>query len=93
MPKPAKTDTDEAWVLAASTPPTRCRICRESGKAERCRALIAVMAKAKRRVSFDKIAAKLVEDCGGPALALNSVRLHLQKHEPAWAELVRGLGK
>jgi len=94
--KPKKTPEpsakDLAWAVEASTSPSRCRTCREPGKAERCRALIAALVKSGRKVGFQKFADKVSADCGGKVLALNSIRKHLREHEPAWPPLEASWG-
>ena len=81
------------WVKSTQKPTRRCRICLDPRKAELVRELIAAMRRAKVRVSYDKIAAKIQKDLGGPPTAVNSVRGHLFTHEPAWRELLDSLGK
>ncbi len=94
MPRPKPTTTEDltGWASEASKAPRRCRICKEPGKAERLRVLIAAMRAARVKVSADKIGAKLIADCGGEPLCRNTVRLHLAGHEPEWAALVKALG-
>lgn len=93
MPKspPKPTESLAEWIKATNAPRRRCRVCKEPGKAELVRELIAAMRRASVRVSYGEVGRKLTKDLGGASLSANTIRNHLMDHEPSWPALLKAL--